>query len=647
MSSLRLAFGCLLTASRRAPRFCVGAAAGLLVASSLTAQVRVVTVGDSITVGVGSSESSRAYPAVLGGLLGPGYTVSTEATSGATALREGRPSYWLTSGVENTVAKNPDIVTILLGTNDSKATNWGAGDQFVDDYVGLIEALGAGSADPDIYPVLPPPATDVQVRGSVIANEIIPGILRAARQRNLPVIDLHTPFLDSVPTLLPDGVHPNDTGYQIAAQRIRDGLVNNQVLRPVPAPYQALDVGATGLAGAEALDASGTTSVMGAGVTIGGRADAFRYVYVTTSGDADIVTRVAGLRGLDPLFPTRPEASAGVMIRETLGRDARHASVVVTAGQGVSFRWRDAKGGAGGAVTVSGVTPPVYVRVQRSGGEFTGSYSADGVNWTTIGAPRRITMAGAAHAGLATSSGSAEQIAHARFNQLGVTRQGAGAPVAPGGLAATASSGSVTLNWAPVPGADSYRILRATTPDGAFAERGTATAATFSDGGASSGATYYYAVVARDGTLESPASMAVKVGPPAAPTGVNAEMLSFAQARVEWNPRDDATGFRVKRSAGGGAFATVATVSDGSTSFVDTGLTAGTGYRYVVTAFNGSGESANSAIISPALDNLYPRPTAPRAQSGGRSWLSSSSDEPFMRRDRPENAEVIDAPTQR
>lgn len=609
------------------------AACLLLSAAPLFGQVRIVTNGDSITAGVGASDpNTSGYPARLDALLGPGFTVQREATSGATLLQRGRPSYRSTSGVANTVAADPDIITIMLGSNDSKAVHQALLPDFIDDYVSLIDTYRGALGDVSIYPVLPPPATDVDVRGSVVANHILPGVLEAARRRGLNVIDVHSAFGRDPLGFFTDGVHPADQGYQIIAERLRDGLFSNLVLRPLPDAWQRADIGATGLGGADALDFDGSVIMLGAGVGVGARADAFRFAAQSTAGDSSVMARVGVVENVDPLVPVAASAAAGVMIRESLGRDSRHAAVLVTAGQGVSFRWRDSKGATGGEVNIPGVTPPVWVRLDRSGDDFTAQYSADGFNWSPIGTSRRITMPAGAHAGLAVNSGSATQLARGRFESVEVSRQAPGTPFAPLNVEATATAGSVTLNWPASPGATSYRILRATSPDGAFSERGLATAGatTFSDGSVNSGATYYYTVVPLDGSLQGPASTPLRVGPPEAPTGLSVVMISFGQARLTWNARDEATSYRVKRASGNGSYATIATVT-GATTYLDSSAIPGTTYRYIVTAVNGSGESRASANFTPEPYGLHLRPSGPRQTPGRRAFIIDSNTEYMSR----------------
>jgi lysophospholipase L1-like esterase len=259
----------------------------------------------------------KSYAPILAGLLGTNYTVQRDGVSGATLLKKGQPSYFNTQGVQNTIQANPDIITILLGTNDSKPSNWVYRDEFVADYLSLIDTYRALPSGPDIYPCLPPPAEELpsDIRGSVIANEVIPRILEAARQRGLQVIDLHTPFLDTLQSLFPDGIHPNDEGHRIMATRIRDAIISGKSLRPLPGSWTRTDVGSVGHMGADAVDESSVFYIWGGGSSISGNSDAFRFVHQSISGDFELVARVTSRSSRHQAAASR---SVGATRREPL-----------------------------------------------------------------------------------------------------------------------------------------------------------------------------------------------------------------------------------------------------------------------------------------------------------------------------------------
>ena len=89
---------------------------------------------------------------------------------------------------------------------------------------------------------------------------------------------------------------------------------------------------------------------------------------------------------------------------------------------------------------------------------------------------------------------------------------------------------------------------------------------------------------------------------PAAPTGLMAT-AGNTQVALAWTPSTGATLYYVKRSGTtAGPYTQIATPS--ATNYTDAGLTNGTKYYYVVSAYNSAGQSANSAEVNAT-------PTAP------------------------------------
>ena len=94
----------------------------------------------------------------------------------------------------------------------------------------------------------------------------------------------------------------------------------------VPAGWSNQDIGTFG---GSTFESSGTWTIAGDGADIWGNADAFHYAYVPLSGDGEIIARVVS-NGSGP----NAWAKGGVMIRETLNPDSKHAMMVVTGGEG-------------------------------------------------------------------------------------------------------------------------------------------------------------------------------------------------------------------------------------------------------------------------------------------------------------------------
>jgi hypothetical protein len=93
------------------------------------------------------------------------------------------------------------------------------------------------------------------------------------------------------------------------------------------------------------------------------------------------------------------------------------------------------------------------------------------------------------------------------------------------------------------------------------------------------------------------ASAYVAPPPPGAPTNLSATAGDM-QVSLSWNSVAGATSYSVKRSTtSGGPYSTIVS-GHTTTSYIDSSLTNGSTYYYVVSASNAEGESANSAQVS-------------------------------------------------
>ncbi len=165
---------------------------------------------------------------------------------------------------------------------------------------------------------------------------------------------------------------------------------------PLPSPWSRGDVGSPATAG-RSSESSGTFSVTGAGTDISNASDQFHFVYQPIAGDVQITARVAGIEH------QHAESKAGVMIRESLSAPAAHASMFGTSASGWAFQRRPIEAAVSIRSPGAATPPPGWVRVVRSGGEFSGFESADGVNWTLVGT-ETIEMPATVYVGLAVTS---------------------------------------------------------------------------------------------------------------------------------------------------------------------------------------------------------------------------------------------------
>lgn len=202
--------------------------AGVAMPKKAEAQLptRVACIGNSITQ---ASDALGPYPKRLGTLLGPGYVVENEGVSGTTLLKKGDSPYWTKGRLAQALAFNPKIVTIKLGTNDTKPQNWKYKAEFEGDLKALIDTLGTLASKPVIWLCLPVPAWPVNgvnnfdISGTIVENEVIPIIKKVAADRNLKTIDLHTPML-GMKSHFSDGVHPDAVGQDSLAHLIYRAL---------------------------------------------------------------------------------------------------------------------------------------------------------------------------------------------------------------------------------------------------------------------------------------------------------------------------------------------------------------------------------------------------------------------------------------
>ncbi|HKS36359.1 MAG TPA: PA14 domain-containing protein, partial [Verrucomicrobiae bacterium] len=181
----------------------------------------------------------------------------------------------------------------------------------------------------------------------------------------------------------------------------------------IPKPWASQDIGAVGVAGSSSYS-TGNWTVSGSGADIWGNADEFRYVHQTATGDCEIIARVTGVQNIDPW------AKAGVMVRESLSANAKHAFMCLTPGNGLAFQRRTATGGISENTSGGAATAPRWVRVVRSGSTFTGYQSADGLAWTTVGSAT-ITMTAGVYIGLAVTSHNDAVLNSSTFDNVSAT----------------------------------------------------------------------------------------------------------------------------------------------------------------------------------------------------------------------------------
>ena len=164
--------------------------------------------------------------------------------------------------------------------------------------------------------------------------------------------------------------------------------------------------------------------VSSASLDIGGEADEFRYIYQRLQGDGSVTVKI------DSLTNTSPWAKCGIMIRETLDPDSVYAMVAATPASGVVFQDRSANAGPSWEEHTPGPQAPYWLRLTRSGHEFSAAHSEDGIDWINFtfgrapsrfnrGEPsREVVMQDDVYIGLAVTSQTRENSIVARVSDL-------------------------------------------------------------------------------------------------------------------------------------------------------------------------------------------------------------------------------------
>ncbi len=200
------------------------------------------------------------------------------------------------------------------------------------------------------------------------------------------------------------------------------------------------------------------------------------------------------------------------------------------------------------------------------------------------------------------------------------------APAAPSGLTAVAASGQVSLSWTASSTATSYNVLRSMTSGSGYSQIGTGPGTSYTDTAVSNGTTYYYVVQASNSAGTSgnsnQASATPTVAIPAAPSNLSAAPGN-ASISLTWSTSTGATAYTVLRSLTNGSNYSQIATNVASNSYVDSGLSNGTTYYYVVTAFNTAGSSgdSNQASATPAASSSL----SVEAEAGATHWREAQS----------------------
>lgn len=152
--------------------------------------------------------------------------------SGATLQKEGHFPYYKIGFLGRLDKASPEMIVLMLGTNDSKPFNWDR-ERFEKEYEAMVSELKSKPWAPKVVLMVPPKAFPEEKTGiiafdtvdTVIHDSIRPFICSLGERLNLPVIDLYA-LTENHPEYFCDGVHPNVEGNRFIADIVYDRLKN-------------------------------------------------------------------------------------------------------------------------------------------------------------------------------------------------------------------------------------------------------------------------------------------------------------------------------------------------------------------------------------------------------------------------------------
>jgi GDSL-like Lipase/Acylhydrolase. len=209
-------------------------------------------------------------------------TVENEGVSTTTMLKPAYSncSYWTNGKLAQIFQFKPDVITIMLGTNDAKQgtltgtgcsspgciNNWKNKAQFTPAYNAMIDTIYSTLGKKTrIFCVFPPPAAPNNVicdAETSFTKEMIPMIQQVAADRGLPTINCHLSSYSSNPSPN-DGIHPTAAGVDSLVRWFYRGLTTVRMI-PYPATLSfTVRRGQTDTTGTTKLDSISNAAITG------------------------------------------------------------------------------------------------------------------------------------------------------------------------------------------------------------------------------------------------------------------------------------------------------------------------------------------------------------------------------------------------
>ena len=185
---------------------------------------RVACIGDSLTWGFTLVDPWReSYPALLQELLGADFTVRNFGCNGASVRADSYTSYAETSAFRSSLTWEPDIVLMMLGSNDCVPQEWDPV-AFRRDYERIVASYRGLPSQPRLILIAPIRMfrvmgfTFMDLSPETLEQGVRPAIKAIAADHGLEFVDLRDVIPDS--RYCYDGVHPQVEGTRLVAEAI-------------------------------------------------------------------------------------------------------------------------------------------------------------------------------------------------------------------------------------------------------------------------------------------------------------------------------------------------------------------------------------------------------------------------------------------
>jgi hypothetical protein len=180
---------------------------------------------------------------------------------------------------------------------------------------------------------------------------------------------------------------------------------------PLPSPWADTDVGSPLIAGSASYS-GGVFTVNGSGADIFGTNDQFNYVYQPTTGNGTIIARVTSLTN------TSSNAKAGVIWKASTATGSPYILIAAAPSGLVKVQYN-----FNGSITQATYAyPNLWMKLVRSGANFSAYLSPDGVTWTAALVNKSLpTITTSATVGIFECSHSTSKLGAATFDNVSFT----------------------------------------------------------------------------------------------------------------------------------------------------------------------------------------------------------------------------------